>query len=269
MSTDLVVRDTDIIGPDALERASEAIERLIQNESSGDLDEIRIAAEAQALYEQRAKNAERERHFWTLKTLAEAGLGVLSLDGVEVFGRKENIRNECRTLAAAYERGDLLKLCRTKERPRGRWAITNEIRKAGYTFARGKDIGNPEAASIRWSEARLIAKDNGIPLTQIPPDKHWVRENMERYHKQGANLRQAWAAKARLERMKSQAATAKAAKEIGPRVDLAYGLLRKALQATHDAQDDVPRRRRPELDEIFFHLYGAEDALGRFIRGET
>jgi hypothetical protein len=63
-----------------LDVAVEDVKRLVLVCDDGLLDEARRRAEAYALYEKRAGNFERERHFAILRLLAEAGLGILSFD---------------------------------------------------------------------------------------------------------------------------------------------------------------------------------------------
>ncbi len=252
----------------------EQIHALVENEASEELEEARRRSEAFALYETRRKNAERARYYWTLKILTEAGLGCLAFEHPEVIP-SSNLRNDCRVLASAFERDHLLKLIDSEFTPDfrshnrgGSWKIVNVVRASGYTYAPGKSLG--KQGSVPWREARLIAREIGKPLTSIPPDPAYVRRQRDNSHALARrNHRQAEAFK-RLQRMKREKLVAAAAQEFGPRFDVAYGYLRQALQALHDAQGEMTREQRQEADDLFWYLHRLEDMIAKFLRvGET
>ena len=262
MRSELTVVQTTL--PD-LVKASLQIQEVVDAGAADALDEIRRRAEAHALYENRSGHAEREHHFAQLRVMAEAGIGALSFDDPTVHAC-----SEWRTMAAAFERGKFIEAI-ASSRPdfyTGRWRPWTHIYGLGYGWAPGRIFGRKQ--SLRWSEARIVAREHDIQFSTIPPDKAQVLRMAERGAKAWAVRKQNEAnrgeALRKLTHLERQKAIAKAARDRSDHLGKGYAFLRKALDEFDAAQRELTAAERPTMGEAFAAIYKAEDRIGELLR---
>lgn len=260
--TGIVASPTNLAALPDLDRAQGTIDALVEAGAAETLDEARRQSEANALYERRAGYAERADHFARLKILAEAALGVLSFADSSVVEPAAR-RTQWRALAAAFERGTLLAVCDqlvSQGRTLATDVVAAAVRAEGYTYVQGKALGCRQA--VPWARARGLAREQGVPAESLPVDKVHLQERYDRAAEHSRFMRRAFAARERLERMQAQKARAAAARATGPQISTAYGLLRRSLQALHDAQAEIPNPAdRRQLGYAILRLYDAEEHI--------
>lgn len=263
MSTSLATIGVDLGAQDKNEiaAATARVLELAELKDADLLNDVRHRAEASALYEKRAKNLERERHFGKMRLLAEAGLGIISLDS----GSSEGAEKEWRTLAAGLERG-VLWSC-TSDGTSAR-VVANEIRRRGYTSAPAKSLprdfglGGPSGSSITWWAARKIAKKHGIDLTSIPPDPRRIEK--ANHNRSKAHLQRS----VELDRYREglrRRRIIEAGKNY-PNISNAYGYMRQLLDELDKPMLELDRNQRAALVKAHEHLHAAEDQIALALR---
>lgn len=251
----------------SLQEAAATVERLLDSGTVGEatdaLTDARARAEAASLFAQRAGHYDDERHYGKLRLLAEAGLGVLSLNG-HLIEASVDILRLWRVLGAGFERGVLLEFCDESTSYRD---VARALRKNGYMFVPGKALPKEQfrigsrKKSVRWWEARQIIRDLGLDPKSFPPDTARVQAE----------------ANARAEAARTRASDVKRYRDADrrqrvtrlvkdyPEVAKAYGFIRSALDAL-DGVEGLPPHRKTALNEAFTHLYAAEDAIAAALR---
>jgi hypothetical protein len=177
-------------------------------------------------------------------------------------------RTAYRALAAAFERGKLLEVadaCAQRERPLSTETVASESRARGYTYAPGKALGRREP--LPWAKGRQELIDKGVDLASVPPATEYVKRKQRESEDASRRMRRMYLAADRMKQMQARRETTRLAKQAGPKTDAAYGLLRKTLQALHDAQSDFTRAERSnDLEMAFHYLYRAEEHIGSALR---
>lgn len=266
-STDLEIREgVDLEPLPDLGVLARAIEDLVAQQSADSLDEIRMRAEARALYEKRQGAADRERHFGKLRILAEGGLGSLSFDNPDVIEGSSR-RATWRALGAAFERGKLLQL---EAHTMTAGAYADAARWAGLTKVAYPHLWGEEGdALVRWADARIVARERGIDPRSLPPAQAEIEAKREARDRQSERMHKSYMAYQRQERSKEVARTVQIANDQGKKkLSQAYALLRRCLQTVHDAQPELPRyvKNSDDWEQLFFDLHRAEDAFGLLFR---
>lgn len=251
--------------PPPLDEAHEVVRALVADRNAGLLDEARCQAEAYALYEKRQDNADRERHFWALRILAEAGLGALSFDDPTVI-RSSSKRSEWRALGVALERGKILDLIDGYGRTYD-GHMTWEIQTRGYhrvpRSAFDPDLNGEtgQGASMLWARARLLAKAYGMPLTELPADPTWIKEQRKREREASRYMAELHEAKRALEAGRKRDETTRLAKGHGGSLERTYGYLRRASQAADQAMREMAGPAYESMEHVLHHLHRAEDEI--------
>lgn len=258
--TDLVQIDQREASLPAIKEVAAEVARLIEARDAGQLGHARSVAEAQALFEKRSGHIERERFFCKLKMLAEAGLGVISWDHPELLEARFSHVGEWRTLAAAFERNQLMNFLQNEDlRP---YQITFHIRIGGWTYA------EVDGKEIPWARARERLRADGIPFYSVPPAAEYMRRRDEELAERSRRRHKENLAQERLERIQARSRAIGLAKGRGPKITKAYSLLRQSLQALHEAQGEFTKEERRDngygwngLSVAISSMYEAEDAL--------
>lgn len=257
----LVTTGGDIDRRSELSEAVARVEVLLRrpgDEACSELSEARAKAEAASLWAKRAKHAEEERHFGKLRVIAEAGLGVLSLDGFDVPENAYDVKR-WRVLAAAFERRQLLSCC---DNGTNTTSVVKEVRRRGLVYVPPSAL-SPHAPywtkSCSWFSARLICRQHNIDPASLPPDVSF-NENVNKRRRELAAQRSEDAAKWRALRRSRR--IGKALREGKPDFGSAYGHIREALDDLgRVSTDGMPPHLKTHLNRAFAALYEAEDSI--------
>lgn len=266
-------------GLPSLTDAEQSVWHLIANGEGQVLDEAHRQIEAAALYEARSGNEANAVQYCKMRLLAEAGLGVLSFADRDAVPSAHR-RGVWRVLAAAFERGQLLYECdliahRAPKDLHSAASVAHRLRNKGFTTVPSEALGievDPEIRneSTRWATAREVAREKGIALTKLPTDPAEVARQRDRgaeHHRYMVKLHQD-AAKHRRRQTRQLLATS--ARNSGPRLDVAYGLLRRTLQALQDARGELSVfASKSAIDDALHYLHMAEDEIGNALRAEV
>ena len=252
--------------PELAARVERLIDELPPGDAADELIAARAKAEAASLWAQRTKHAEGERHYGKMRLLAEAGLGVLSLNGHAVDGNVNQVKL-WRVLAAGFERGKLLQ-CSEKSTVLA--DVASEVRRRGLMFVPFKALKNKwgnsphsrKHESWRWSEARVVCREQGIDPKTLPPDTRRVEAESE--NRSAAALQRSQDA----ERFREQTRRRRIMRAAsGSGVEETYGFIRQALDALGRVPtDDIPIHRKSALNDAFAHLHKAEDAIAEALK---
>jgi hypothetical protein len=260
--TDLVPASTADLPP--LEIVEARVFELVSEGAVAGLDEARRQAEAHSLYERRSQHLDRALYYRRLKLLTEAALGVISLDDPDAVPK--NQRHKWRVLASALERGHLVEMLNADADERvATTSFTWKLENGGYWFAPGEMFGRK--GSIRWDEARILAREAGIALASVPPDPETVERRNKALRQRAWKETRRQEAYQRLKQMERRQKLVAVAKHHGPNTEKAASLLRQLLQAAHEMQTELPPRRhmdteeRESFDGLFYHLHKAEDEI--------
>lgn len=259
----------DVAGPlPSLKDAQAQVVVLVADGAAGILDEARRQAEAHALYEKRTTSQERANHYSKMRLLAEAGLGVLSFDDPAVV-KKSFQRTAYRALAAALERGRLLDLCEGRSgigwhQTLGTERMAGVVRDHGLTHVPGEALDT--RGSVPWVVARVLARDLGIAPSTLPTDDGPSRRRVAAARAQSDRMHALYRAAERERRAKLTKDLIKAANSRGPRTDIAYGLLRRALQALDASLQESTGEDREWLESAMEQMYEAEERVGKALR---
>jgi hypothetical protein len=185
----------------ALQTAEASIASLVEAREAEELSEVRSAADAQRLFEERSGAGERMLVFTKIKLLAEAGLGALTFidypalradfkypDGVKVGKEKipPSTARRWRTLAHAQERGLLLGIIdelAAHDQPLGTGNVADECGRRGVAGVQAKTLVKILRDKAKLSNVTLghLAHQVGIPQKMLYEKQRIVRwENAKR-----------------------------------------------------------------------------------------
>jgi hypothetical protein len=271
---------------EALQKAEASIASLVEERDAEQLSDVRSAADAQRLFEERSGANERAVVFAKIKLLAEAGLGALTFidyptlradfkypDGVRIG--KETIRpntaRRWRLLAHAQERGLLLPVIddlSAAEQPLGTAAVADECGRRGVAGVPAKILVKKlrEKAALNQVTLAHLAQQVGIPQKMIYEKKRIVRwENAKALAEAlGVDPLELPLARQQRQVTRKRLWLKRERKKTGGRWDETYSRFRRCLDEFASVAGEGH-----QWDEAYQHFYALEEIIGRAMKRES